>query len=63
MIEVDGGLVPVENGPLEAGAPLGNSDGGDTGKQRLADAFAAKDWADEEVFEVDARVAGPGTQL
>src|SRR5882757_4736261 len=60
MVEVDGGLVPVEDAPFEARATLGDSNGGDARKQRFANALAAKDRTDEEVFEIDARVASPG---
>ena len=59
-VEVDGGSVPVEDGPLEAGAALGDGDGGDGGDEGLAYAAATEDGADEEVFQKDARVAAPG---
>src|SRR5450432_1347349 len=36
VVEVDGGGVPVEDGPLEARAALCDGDGGDGGKQGLA---------------------------
>jgi len=59
-VKVDGWGVPVEDGPLEAGAALGDGDGGDGGDEGLADAAATEDGADEEVFQKDARVAAPG---
>ena len=59
LVEVDGGLVPVEDVPLEAVAAL-EGDGGEVAEEGFGDASAAELWADEEVFEVDARVAAPG---
>ncbi len=60
MVEVDGGLVPVEDGPLEAGAAFGYGDGCDAGEEGFADSLPAVRGADVEVFEVDAGVAAPG---
>lgn len=60
VVEVDGWGVPVEDGPLEAGAAFGCGDGGDGGEEGFADALAAELGADEEVFEIDAGVASPG---
>ncbi len=60
VIKVDGVLVPVEYVPLEAGAAFDDGDAGNLGEEGFADAFAAKGWVDEEVFEVDAVMALPG---
>ena len=59
LIEVDGGLVPVEYVPLQTGAVTFDGDGGDADEQSLADAASAGRGLYEEVFEVDAR-AFPG---
>jgi hypothetical protein len=59
FVEVDGGLVPVEDVPLEAVTAL-EGDGGETGEEGLGYASASEFGADEEVFEVDAGVAAPG---
>ena len=60
MVEVDGGLVPVEDGPLVARAAFGYGDGGDAGEEGFADSLSAMFGGDVEVFEVDAGVAAPG---
>ena len=59
VVEVDGGLIPVEDGPLVARATFGYGDGGDVGEERFADSLPAMFGADVEVFEVDASVAAP----
>ncbi len=59
FVEVDGGLVPVEDVPLEAVAVL-EGYGGEVAEEGFGDSSAAELGADEEVFEVDAGVAAPG---
>ena len=59
VIEINGRGVPVQDGPLEAWATLGDGDGGDGGEECLTDAFAAEGGTDEEVLQVDARMAAP----
>ena len=58
LVEVDGGLVPVEDVPLEAVAAL-EGDRGEAAEEGFGDASAAELGADEEVFEVDACVTAP----
>ena len=58
LVEVDGGLVPVEDVPLESVATL-EGDGGKAAEEGFGDASAAELGTDEEVFEVDAGVAAP----
>jgi hypothetical protein len=60
VVEVDGGLVPVEDAPLVAGAAFGDGDGGDADEEGFADSLPAMLGADVEVFEIDSGVAAPG---
>jgi len=60
VVEVDGGLVPVEDGPLVAGTAFGYGDGCDASEQCFADSLPAMLRVNVEVFEVDAGVAAPG---
>ena len=59
FVEVDGGLVPVEDVPLEPVTAL-EGDGGEAGEQGFRDSAPAELGADEEVFKVDSGVAAPG---
>lgn len=59
LVEVDSGLVPVEDVPLKAIAAF-EGDGGEAAEEGFGDAFATELGADEEVFEMDASVAAPG---
>ena len=59
-VDVDGGFVPGEDVPFEAGAALGYRDLRDVGEESAADAVAAEGWGDVEVFEAQAVVAYPG---
>ena len=54
VVEVDGGLVPVEHVPLQTGAAFFDGCGCDLIQQRLADSLAAKFGKHEEVFKVQA---------
>src|SRR5271168_3574033 len=60
MVEVDGGLVPVEDAPFVARAAFGYGDSGDAGEEGFADSLPAILGVDIEVFEIDAGVAAPG---
>jgi len=60
LVEVDGGLVPVEDRPFVAWAAFGYGDGGDAGEESFADSLAAMLGSDVDVFKVDAGVAAPG---
>ena len=50
VVEVDRGLVPVEDGPLEARAFFGYGDGGDGAEEGFADALAEEGGPDEQVL-------------
>ena len=54
LIEVDGRLVPVEDGPFHAPAAARVGEFSELKQQGLADALAAEFGAHEEVFEVEA---------
>jgi hypothetical protein len=41
LVETDCRCVPLEDVPLQAGAALGCSDGGDAGEEGFADSFSA----------------------
>ena len=58
LVEIDGGLVPVEDVPLEAVAAF-EGDGSEAAEEGFGDSSAAELGTDEEVFEVDAGVAAP----
>ena len=60
LVEADGGGVPFEDVPLEAGAAFGLRDGDDVGEESFADSLPSLGWADVEVFDVDAVMAAPG---
>ncbi len=60
LVEADGGRVPFEYVPLQAGAAFGYGDGGYAGEEGFANSLPAVLGADVEVFDVDAGVAAPG---
>jgi hypothetical protein len=60
VVEVDRGLVPIEDAPLEARAAFGYGDSCDAGEEGFADSLPAMFGTDVEIFEVDACVAAPG---
>src|ERR1700728_1134245 len=59
-VEADGGLVPVEDGPLEPAVAALGAQVGQPNQDRLAVAVASLVLADVQVLEVDAAAAGPG---
>ena len=61
-VEVEGGLVPVEDGPLEAAAAPLLGEAGDVDEEGAADAAAPELRADEYILEVDTGAAGPGRE-
>ena len=56
-VEADRGLVPVEHRPLQPAAAALDGQPGQHGQQRLADPPAAVLGLDEDVFEVEPRLA------
>ncbi len=60
LVKADGGGVPGEDVPFEAGAAFGEGDPGEVPEERASDAHPAKGGGDVEVFEADAVVAAPG---
>ena len=61
VVEIDGRLVPIKYGPLEARTLLSYSDGSNPGQQALANAMAAILRPYEEVFKADTGVSSPGS--
>ncbi len=60
LVDGDGGGVPIEDVPLEAGTALVYGDAGEVGEESFADSLAALGGGDVDVFEADAVVAAPG---
>ena len=60
VVDGDGGLIPLEDIPLEAGAALIYGDAGEAREEGFADAMAAEGRGDVEVLKADAVVAAPG---
>ncbi len=60
MVDGDGGVVPVEDVPLEAGAAFVDGDAGEAREEGAADSLASQRGGDVEVFEADAVMAEPG---
>jgi MOSC domain-containing protein YiiM len=63
LVEVDGGLVPVEHPPLHSPVAALQRDAGQLGQQRLAVASASGGGAHVEVLEVDPVRAAPGGEV
>ena len=60
FVDGDGGIVPVEDVPLEAWAAFVDGDLREAGEQGSADSLPAQRGCDVEVFKPDAVVAEPG---
>ncbi len=60
VVDVDGGLVPGEDVPFEAGAALLDGDAGEVAEKGFADSLPSTGGGDVEVFKTDAVVAEPG---
>src|SRR6185436_19902101 len=60
LVEVDGGGVPVEDGPFDAAALALAGEVGEGDEEGLAEAARARGGGDVEVLEVDAVPAEPG---
>jgi hypothetical protein len=60
FVDGDGGGVPAEDVPLEAGAALVDGDTGEVGEKGFADSLPSLGRGDVEVFEANAVVAEPG---
>src|SRR5690349_10909620 len=60
VVEADRPRVPVENGPLEPAAAALDGEASKLDHERLAVPLAAGVGADEQVFEVEPRLAGKG---
>ena len=60
FVEVNGGGVPIEDGPFEADAAAFDGEFGEGLEEGFAVAMAAVGGEDEEVFEVDAGAGAEG---
>jgi hypothetical protein len=60
LVDGDGGGIPGEDVPLEAGAALFDGDTGEVAKEGFADSLASAGGGYVEIFEADSVMAAPG---
>src|SRR6187549_2446775 len=58
FVELNGGEVPIEDGPFEAGAAAEAGDFGGFLEEAFADGLAAGGFADEEVLDIEGGLGG-----
>jgi hypothetical protein len=59
-VKRDGGLVPVQHGPVEAPAATFHGEQSQVGQQGFANAMAAETWVNEKVLKVNSGLSQKG---